>query len=603
MTKITLTDLVNLQNETTAVNAINDNNNIIVAEFDNTLSRDGTTPNQMLSQLDMNSNHIINLPSPVLQSEPIRLQDLTNFTQFQNSVNLAAAVASATASASTATTGATTATTQAAIATAAAAVTSGAYTQRVVPHSRFSYIPGNISVCATPGGAKHDIDLNTAFDFNWGSNGGFLGPENDRGIPAWNHDVLVATTGNDSTGDGTPNKPFATVKVAYAKSGVGTVWIAPGVYKEQWNLLGTDNSVGGVASRSIKIRALYGPGTVQFADYIDQQPWEMTWTTFGSGWQATPTGHNKVQQIIQVTTSPNTGRKTYSILTRQTSAGNVTVNGDGWFQDNSTRLISIAKEHMDFTTQAVSTQFFICYTTSLAQYNAISGCVTYLEGIDFVATATLGIFWQLGQTGRRPVAYIKNCGFYYLEGSGVHPEGCDCYFQNLTILGNSVGDGFNYYPDQVAGTSSICQALEVDCDVSYSGTQSADGPSTRNCQASSAHTGMTVIQINGNYRQSFGQNVAHIGTNTYYWCVGGEFGSPFTIIPGSGTGGTLISMRYDNVYVEGVVWLDTCRAYGIGSDFGLRAQTGSTCKVFNCNFQGFTANTFGVLIPYTPASP
>ncbi len=79
MSKITLTDLANLQNETTAVNTINNNSTIIQTAFDNTLSRDGTQPNQMVANLDMNSNHILNLPTPATADEPLRLQDLNNF--------------------------------------------------------------------------------------------------------------------------------------------------------------------------------------------------------------------------------------------------------------------------------------------------------------------------------------------------------------------------------------------------------------------------------------------------------------------------------------------------------------------------------------------
>lgn len=45
--------------------------------LDNTVSRDGSSPNQMLASLDMNSNHILNLPAPTLPGDPIRLQDLT----------------------------------------------------------------------------------------------------------------------------------------------------------------------------------------------------------------------------------------------------------------------------------------------------------------------------------------------------------------------------------------------------------------------------------------------------------------------------------------------------------------------------------------------
>lgn len=76
MTKITLTDLANLQNENTAVNAINTNNTIIELAFDNTLSRDGTAPNQMVGNLDMNSNQIINLPPPGSNNSPARLVDV-----------------------------------------------------------------------------------------------------------------------------------------------------------------------------------------------------------------------------------------------------------------------------------------------------------------------------------------------------------------------------------------------------------------------------------------------------------------------------------------------------------------------------------------------
>lgn len=75
--KITLTNLVNLQNETSAVNAINSNNAILTTAFDNTLSRDGTQPNTMGSNLDMNSNQILNLPAPATVNSPARLIDVT----------------------------------------------------------------------------------------------------------------------------------------------------------------------------------------------------------------------------------------------------------------------------------------------------------------------------------------------------------------------------------------------------------------------------------------------------------------------------------------------------------------------------------------------
>lgn len=76
MSKVTLNTVGNIQqNPTSAATTINTNFSRIQSEFDNTLSRGGQTPNQMSSQLDMNSNRILNLPAPVSGSEPFRLSD------------------------------------------------------------------------------------------------------------------------------------------------------------------------------------------------------------------------------------------------------------------------------------------------------------------------------------------------------------------------------------------------------------------------------------------------------------------------------------------------------------------------------------------------
>lgn len=57
MAKLVLTDITSGYASTTAVNA---NNALIEAAFENTLSRDGTLPNSMLADLDMNGNLILN---------------------------------------------------------------------------------------------------------------------------------------------------------------------------------------------------------------------------------------------------------------------------------------------------------------------------------------------------------------------------------------------------------------------------------------------------------------------------------------------------------------------------------------------------------------
>lgn len=74
---ISLTDITSLQNETTALTALNDNFDAIAAALPDGLSRSGNTPNTMGSALDMNSNQILNLPAPIGTNSPLRVADAT----------------------------------------------------------------------------------------------------------------------------------------------------------------------------------------------------------------------------------------------------------------------------------------------------------------------------------------------------------------------------------------------------------------------------------------------------------------------------------------------------------------------------------------------
>jgi hypothetical protein len=77
MAKLTLTDL---SGGYLAPSVINTNNDLIEAAFENTLSRSGTSPNAMQANIDMDSNHILNLPAPATSAEPVRLLDVQNGT-------------------------------------------------------------------------------------------------------------------------------------------------------------------------------------------------------------------------------------------------------------------------------------------------------------------------------------------------------------------------------------------------------------------------------------------------------------------------------------------------------------------------------------------
>lgn len=75
MAKITLNDIPSGFFSNTAHNT---NNGLIETALENTLSRDGTSPNQMEANLDMNSFRVVNLPEPINSNEAARLQDVQN---------------------------------------------------------------------------------------------------------------------------------------------------------------------------------------------------------------------------------------------------------------------------------------------------------------------------------------------------------------------------------------------------------------------------------------------------------------------------------------------------------------------------------------------
>jgi len=69
MAKLTLNDLTTLANPASAIAIINANSAAIEAAVENTLSRDGTSPNQMTADHDMNSNSILNLADAIADTD------------------------------------------------------------------------------------------------------------------------------------------------------------------------------------------------------------------------------------------------------------------------------------------------------------------------------------------------------------------------------------------------------------------------------------------------------------------------------------------------------------------------------------------------------
>lgn len=80
MTKINLLPISNLQDDQSAVATINSNMVLIAEVIETLLSRDGTSPNQIETDLDMNNKRLFNLPSATTSNEPVIKKDLEDIT-------------------------------------------------------------------------------------------------------------------------------------------------------------------------------------------------------------------------------------------------------------------------------------------------------------------------------------------------------------------------------------------------------------------------------------------------------------------------------------------------------------------------------------------
>ena len=74
-----LTDITSLANVQSALATMADNNAKIEEAFQNTLSRDGSLPNQMEAAIDMNSHRIINVADPLALGDALNLRTLGEY--------------------------------------------------------------------------------------------------------------------------------------------------------------------------------------------------------------------------------------------------------------------------------------------------------------------------------------------------------------------------------------------------------------------------------------------------------------------------------------------------------------------------------------------
>jgi len=151
MSKVTFSTFNSLENETSFLTTLNNNFANVSTAIDLLLSRNGTAPNTMTANIDMNSHRIINLPTPVASGEPVRKQELDDlglitYDNLQAAIDAAADIDTALVEAQAA-----------AVAAAASAAESASYVGAAVSAPKWS-TPRTLSYTGDVTGSLLSVD-------------------------------------------------------------------------------------------------------------------------------------------------------------------------------------------------------------------------------------------------------------------------------------------------------------------------------------------------------------------------------------------------------------------------------------------------------------
>lgn len=143
-------------------------------------------------------------------------------------------------------------------------------------------------------------------------------------------------------------------------------------------------------------------------------------------------------------------------------------------------------------------------------------------------------------------------------------------------------DGFNYHIDSVHST--VTKVLEVDCKGFNNGLTNA---ATTSSNGSTAHEGVPIIRVNGDYNGNRGPNIADGSTEPSSLNLGTRCGNS---IAGSANNQDCGFQSADNAQM----WLYDCETYGtMAFD---RVQTGAGSAIFSTNsFVGVAGQDIGTI--------
>lgn len=132
----------------------------------------------------------------------------------------------------------------------------------------------------------------------------------------------------------------------------------------------------------------------------------------------------------------------------------------------------------------------------------------YIENITFKHgnSTTNSSFAAICSGSGQCICFVK-CVFRDSGSNGLSLDGIDAVLVECVAYGNKL-DGFNYHEKTISSTTYIPNVIEIDC-VSYN--NGTDQSGSDSCNGSTAHDGVKIIRLNGEYYSCYGGVIAEIG--------------------------------------------------------------------------------------------
>lgn len=274
----------------------------------------------------------------------------------------------------------------------------------------------------------------------------------------------------------------------------------------------------------------------------------------------------------------------------QSSIANVEANLGSWYTDGTKVYV---RPHINNGAPDLNTARV--YINDIGQ--GLRGNFDVLiRGIDMEGGSTGPFNFANGSTNR---VVLDDCTLRYSAKSntysggtavidGAQILGCGLFAAFHTTCDANGKDGFNLH----ASGGVIPSGLFVNC----RGFGNGLSPATSS-NGLTAHDGVKVISIGGDWRGNAGTNSGHVSSGTQVWSVGDIAGASLGDVPLGGTINWAGFATWQSAGGDGAgtMWLDSCT--DVGCETGIYTDTGNGAAIYIRNHRG-TGQRVGNVVAY-----